>query len=384
MRVSIRISSNASESTHIDRRRLLKAGAGFTASVPLIARRRIRAQEGAPLRILGWGHYFNSDVTARFAEATGVRIEVTPIGALDDVVLFLRAGGVGLYDLVSPSSGLLLRMFDEGLIEAIDAATLGHFGDLLEPFAALSHTFAADTRIGIPLLWGSLGAVFPTEAAGSAPERWVDLFEEPFAKSVVMPDDVLGHFWIWNWALGAEDPTRVTRDELEATTEALITMKTKQTTAWDGSVFGAMRRLAGGRGRIASVGWQSAPLLVEPGERALAVSHPEPGDASFCDCIALVTNAPHREAALAFIDYMLEPGTQAHLATAARWATVSRAAVESIDSPVRDLVDYGNLDRALQRSPIRGYPPFRSEGDIATYFDWIVAWDRVRATRVGG
>jgi len=39
----------------------------------------------------------------------------------------------------------------------------------------------------------------------------------------------------------------------------------------------------------------------------------------------------------------------------------------------------------LERSPIRGYPPFRDEGGgIATYLDWVVAWDRVRATRVGG
>jgi hypothetical protein len=64
------------------------------------------------------------------------------------------------------------------------------------------------------------------------------------------------------------------------------------------------------------------------------------------------------------------------------WATVTGAAVPEIRPEVASLVDYGALDDVLARSPIRGYPPFSDEGnDIATYFDWVVAWDRVRAAR---
>jgi hypothetical protein len=74
--------------TRLDRRRLLAAGAGFLGG----HRRSAIAQDDVPpIRVLGWGHFFTPAITHRFQEATGYRIEVTPIGTPDDVGLFLRA-----------------------------------------------------------------------------------------------------------------------------------------------------------------------------------------------------------------------------------------------------------------------------------------------------
>ena len=56
----------------------------------------------------------------------------------------------------------------------------------------------------------------------------------------------------------------------------------------------------------------------------------------------------------------------------------------NLGTEVAGIFDYANLDAHLQRAPIRGYPPFTEDGDIATYLDWAVAWDRVRATKTGG
>jgi spermidine/putrescine-binding protein len=371
--------------TKLNRRRLLAASAGLGLSAMGSGMTAARAQEEEPpLRVLGWGHYFTPEITQVFREAHGVEIEVTPIGAPDDVVLFLRAGGIGLYDLVTPTSGLLVRMEEEGLIQPVSEDAFPSFGGLFEPFRTSPWAVSANGRLGVPVLWGSLAAAYPAEAAGSAPARWIDLFGENWAKKIVMSDDSLGHYWIWNWAMGAEDPTRVTRDQLNETTEALISMRENLATAWDSSVHAAMRRLARGRGMIASIGWQSAPLLSEPGERELAVSHPLPGSASFCDCISLVTDAPRREAALALIDYMITPEVQGQVVNGARWATVAPEAVQHLTPEVAGLFDYADLTAHLERAPIRGYPPFHEDGDIATYLDWVVAWDRVRATKTGG
>lgn len=355
-------------------------------AVPLasVDRLRVRAQD-APLRILGWGHYFSPTITAAFTEQTGIDIDVTPIGAVDDVVLFLRAGGIGLYDLVAPTSGLIARMAEIGLIQPIGEQALPSREGLFPQFQNAAWTTVEGQRFAVPVLWGSLAAVVPEELRDSAPAAWLDLMGEPFAKKVLMSDDPLGHYWIWNLAMGADDPTRVTRDQLDATTDLLIRMKTTQAGSWDSSVYNAMRRLARGRNTVGSVGWQSAPALSLPGERRLAVFHPDPGDASFCDNLALVAEAPQPEAALAFMDYMLTPQTQAMLMNETNWATVTQAAVPLLRQDVAALLDYGNLEAHLDRSPVRGYPPFTDDGqDTATYFDWVVAWDRVRGTRLGG
>lgn len=368
----------------LDRRRFLATGAGFSLAAAGV-RPAATQEENRPLRILGWSHYFSPSITQRFREETGLAIEVTGIGAVDDVVLFLRSGGIGLYDLVAPTSGLLGRMFDEGLIQVIDEQALPALPGLFPNFGNANWARSASGRIGVPILWGALAAVLPEEQQDLAPAHWLELMNEPFEKRVLMSDDPLGHFWIWNLAMGAEDPTRVNREQLDAATDLLIKMKKTQATSWDGSVFGAMRRMAGGRGTVSSVGWQSAPLLSEPGERPLIAVHPDPGDASFCDNLALVSEAPQPEAALAFIDYMIQPQTQAQLMNEARWFTVTTDAVPLLDPAVAAIIDYGALDAHLTRSPVRGYPPFSDDGSgTTTYFDWLLAWDKVRATRVGG
>ncbi len=369
----------------LSRRTFLEGLAGSSVAMTAGAGTAHAQDSSGPLRILGWGHYFSPTITQRFTDQTGVEIEVTPIGSVDDVVLFLRAGGIGLYDLVAPTSGLVGRMYDEGLIQAFDDQSLPSLGGLFEPFRTAEWAGSGASRLAVPVLWGSLAAVVPEELAETAPTAWLDVMGEPYVKKVVMSDDPLGHFWIWNLAMGAEDPTRVTRDQLDATTEMLIQMKTTQATSWDGSIFAAMRRMAGGRGTISSVGWQSAPVLSQPGERTLAVFHPAPGDASFCDNLALVTEAPHAEIALAFVEYMITAQTQADLMNETAWATVTEAAVPLLRPEVSALLDYSDLESHLARSPVRGYPPFADDGSgMTTYYDWVVAWDRVRATPVGG
>ena len=63
-----------------------------------------------------------------------------------------------------------------------------------------------------------------------------------------MSDDVLGHFWIWSRTLDVPDPARMTIDQLNATTELLIRLKFDQARSFESSVYGGMKKMAGGSG----------------------------------------------------------------------------------------------------------------------------------------
>ncbi len=197
-----------------------------------------------------------------------------------------------------------------------------------------------------------------------------------------MPDDGLGHFWIWNWALGAEDPTRVSKDWLENTANVLIELKQRRAASFGGSAYDAMIKVANGTGQFSTIGWQSAPLLTNPAQQALAASQPSPGGASFCDCIAMVANSHDPELALQFIDYMISPVAQRDLVDRTRWATVAQGAPAMIDPTIAALYPYDDIDGWLTGAPIRSYPPVSADGDTATYLDWIIQWDRVRQAKL--
>ena len=86
------------------------------------------------LRILGWPSYFDPEITGPFQEANNVRIEITGIATPDDTMLFLRAGGVGLYDIVAPTIGLVNPLGTAGLLAPLDPGLLPNQSGLFPQF----------------------------------------------------------------------------------------------------------------------------------------------------------------------------------------------------------------------------------------------------------
>lgn len=342
-----------------------------------------RAQDDQKvLRILGWPSYFNDDLTAAFREANNCRIEITGIATPDDTMLFLRAGGVGFYDIVAPAIGLVNPLGAAGLLAEVDQSALTNFGGLFPQFQAMPPAAVDKKRFGVPLLWGTFPLVASAEVS-DPPAEWLDLRDTQYRNLLVMPDDGLGHFSIWNWALGADDPMRVSQDWLDNTADVLIELKQKQATSFGGTAYDAMMKVANGTGQLATIGWQSAPLLTSKEQLALATSRPNPGGLSFCDCIAMVADSHDPELSQQFIDYMISNDVQRDLVNGTRWATVGQNVPPMLQPEIAALYSYDKLDDWLAGSPVRGYPPVGDDGSgTATYLDWIVAWDRVRQAKI--
>lgn len=369
--------------THRFSRRRFTAGTLASAAALTLPAVSAHAQdEQRVLRILGWPSYFADDITAPFREANNVRIEITGIGTPDDTMLFLRAGGVGFYDIVAPAIGLVSPLGAAGLLAPLDTATIPNVSGLFPPFQQRPEVIADDQTFGIPLLWGTFALAFAAEQA-APPADWLALRDSAYSGQLVMPDDGLGHFWIWNWALGAEDPTRVSKDALKSTADTLIDLKQRSAASFGGSTYDTMMKVADGTGRFSTIGWQSAPLLTSPNQQPLATALPEPGGASFCDCIAMVANSHDPALAQQFIDYMISPVAQRDLVDRTRWATVAQGAPPMIDPDIAALYPYDAIDTWLSSAPIRAYPPVSADDDdTATYLDWVIQWDRVRQAKL--
>lgn len=364
-------------------RRQLAAGLGATvATIGSLTRASVAQEEQRVLRILGWPSYFSDEITAAFRDANNVRIEVTGIATPDDTMLFLRAGGVGFYDIVAPTIGLVNPLGAAGLLAPLELASMPNASGLFEQFQNLPETSFDDRTFGIPLLWGTFTLAYAADEA-APPSDWLALRDEAYSEQIVMPDDGLGHFWIWNWALGADDPTRVSRDWLENTADVLIELKQRRASSFGGNAYDAMMKVANGTAEFATIGWQSASLLTTPEQRPLAAAQPAPGGASFCDCISVVANSHDPELAQQFIDYMISAVGQRELVNRTRWATVAQGAPAMIDPSIVALYPYDDLDPWLAGAPIRSYPPVTDDGDgTATYLDWILQWDRVRQAKL--
>ena len=114
----------------ISRRAFAAGGLAATGELVLPARTTRAQDDQKVLRILGWPSYFNDTLTGPFREANNCRIEVTGIATPDDTMLFLRAGGIGFYDIVAPNIGLVNPLGASGLLAELDPTKLTNLDQL--------------------------------------------------------------------------------------------------------------------------------------------------------------------------------------------------------------------------------------------------------------
>jgi putative spermidine/putrescine transport system substrate-binding protein len=370
----------------LTRRTLLAGGTvlGLGAGATLV-RSRSGAQGNQDgkrtLRLLCWPGYDDAEVIRAFREQHDVAIESDYVGANDEFFTFLRAGGLGHYDVVTPHNGIVRPLAEAELIQPLDEALLPNAEGLFPRFHWPDWVMGADDGrlYGAPFLWGTSPMVYAAAHVKTPPAEWLDIQGTRYRGKIVMTDDGLGHFLIWNAAMGHDDPTRVTVAQLFATTDLLISIKRDRAAGYVGAMNDVARLLADGTAWVSTIGWESTPDL--PGAKGadLRVTHPRPGDYSFCDNLCLAAAAPHPDLAHAFVDYMLAPATQAKLINTLERGTVNARAVALLEPTARALYTYDDLDAVFALSPLRGFPPLHDAGDgIATYVDWVMAWERVR------
>jgi spermidine/putrescine transport system substrate-binding protein len=361
--------------THFFPRTSRRALLSAAICTPLIARGSSAAQT---IRMLGWQGLDTPAATKSFREANDADVQMDYIGANDEIFTFLRAGGTSSYDIATPSDGIVLALAGAGLIQPIDVARITNATGLFARFQTPEWCVLDGNVYAIPLIWHTYPMIYNAGLLAEPPAAWTDIVDQSFRRRIVMQDDVLGTFLIWNRALGAADPARVTRAELADTVELLVSMKKNLALDFVGSLNGIAIRLASG-GWVSTTGQEIVPLLKGANGADLRLARPAPGDVSVCDSLCIPAAAPNRELAHAFIDHMISATAQAELAGALYRGVVNESAVPQLPEPARLLFDYSDLDAVFAISPLAGFPPLESDGgDIATYLDWVLAWDRIR------
>ncbi len=365
----------------LSRRRMLGITLAGAGSLQWSRTGRGQSGERPVVRMLCWPGYDDDDVLAAFAKATGARVEVTLVGANDEFFTFLRAGGIGRYDIVTPHNGLVLALAKAGLLQPVIPDLIPNMAGVFPRFQWPEWVREGEQRWGVPFLWGTSPMVYNADKFANPPETWNIVRSRSLRGRVAMTEDGLGHLLLWNTVAGYADPTRVTKAQLNATTDMLIAIKRDQAVAFVPSVAELVGMLASGRAWVSTIGWESAPFLPQAKGGRLRTTHPAPGDYSFCDNLCIPAQAPNAELAHALINHYLAPESQAALMNRLYRGTVSSAAVPLLNERARDLYHYDDLDAVFAVSPLRGFPPLTDEGDgIATYVDWVKAWERVRFT----
>eukprot|EP01037_Dinobryon_pediforme_P022008 gene22008-23032_t len=214
--------SNSTVRTTVNRRTLMKTGAG--AAAMLFAPNVIRTAQAADrITLLTWETYHDDDWIAEWSKANNTEVVAVRIGSEDELFSQPQSGAVKA-DILYVETGSLPRFKSAGLIKAMDVASVKNAANISPSLDWKKYLSVGGEIVGLPYNWGTQPLMFDADAVKQT-DTWSVLWDKAYAGKVNMFDDCTMTFPMIALHVGAKDPFNLTEAEFAACIEALRALR---------------------------------------------------------------------------------------------------------------------------------------------------------------
>lgn len=266
--------------------------AGVAAPAPPVA-----AEE---LNLFAWSEYVPQAVLDDFTDETGIEVHYESYASNEEMLAKLMSGAAS-YDLIQPSEYVVEALLKENRLVPLDHAKLPNLKNIGKEYWGLPH----DPKLAysVPYMQGTVGIVVDTRKIREPVQGYADVFQEKYARRIVVLDDALE---IVTWALAAQGLgiDAVTKENL-AKVRPVLAKWLPLVKVYDSD--SPKTPLLNGDVDLGIVWSGEAAILIdeEPGRFAYVL--PKEGAHMFIDNLAIPKGARNVAAAHRFIDYVLRP-----------------------------------------------------------------------------
>ncbi len=269
-----------------------------------------------------WPNYHNQVNLDEFSKMTGVRIRVNAFGSNEEMLAKLQAGATG-WDVFVPTNYTISNYVELGLIQEMDLSRLPN-----DDASANDPKFAGAATVNgklycVPKNWGTTGFIVNTKKIKSGPKSWKDFFDVTMGAGsghTIVHDYQLTTIGAALCALGYSFNS-IDSKELAAA-EALLIKSKPHLFAITSDYQPGMRS---GDGWM-SICWNGDATQLKNDLPEMDYVIGTDGGEIWTDFYAIPKDAPHLDAAYAFINFMQDPYVQAREASVHGYApTDSRA-----------------------------------------------------------
>jgi spermidine/putrescine-binding protein len=297
-----------------------------------------------------WGEYLAPDTLSNFEKQTGIHVVADHFDSLETVETKLLTGRSG-YDLVLTAGQHLSRAIQSGAIQPLDHQQLPHFSGVGEEFRQHMAVFDPGNRYAGIYAWGTTGVGAQEEAVNKrlpdAPrDSWAMLFDpavvSKFADCGVSllndPNEVFAAVMKYMGLKLAEQQLAKIRPYIryfdnDLNISDLANGNTCVAMSWNGNVA-----IAAGQATAANKPFK------------LGYRIPKEGTLIWFDAMVIPKDAPHPQAGLALMDYLMTPQVIAPITDTIHYANAITAADGLIDPAIRN--DPGTYPSAQVRASL--------------------------------
>ncbi len=327
--------------TRLTRRSAVKLMAGAAVAMPYVKRARA---EDAVLNVFNWADYIGETTLEDFTAKTGIQVTYDTYDSVEAMEAKMFAGNTG-YDVVDQSGLGLPRFIKANVYEKLDKSKLPNFKNLDPEILRILDGWDPGNNYGIPYMWGTVGFTFNTdmvkERLPDADLTSLDTIFKPenaakLADCGISILDSQGDVVPLLLKYLGKDPDTTNPADFGAVIELFKPIRQYIRTFDNANYLNAIPN-----GELCVINNWSGDYATarsraeEAGVKINLEYHvPKTGSPAWVDVWCIPADAPHKENAYKFVDFMMEPEVIAKCTNFTNYANANLPANEFVDPAV--------------------------------------------------
>lgn len=285
------------------------------------------------LFVYNWSDYIAPANMEAFKAEFGVENFVYDVFANNEELLAKLQGGASGYDIACPTAEYVPGMVEEGFLTKLDLSRIPNTKHINPAFKG--QWWDPNDEYLVPKDYGTTGVLWRKSLIPAVPTSWREFYElvkgEGSGKTVFV--DSMGDVMVFPLKMLGYSLNSQVESELEEARQILLEVA-PHILALDSDTYGD--KMASGEASL-TLGW-TGPLgqeladLVAEGDAGYTV--PSEGTLYWMDAWVMLADAPHPNAAYAWLDFIQRPEIQAEETNFNLYATPNDAAKEFVDPEI--------------------------------------------------
>ena len=257
------------------------------------------------ITVYNWGQYISDgtddslDVIKAFEEETGIKVIYDEFETNEAMYPKVEAGS-SAYDVICPSDYMVNKMIENGLLQELNYDNMPNAkANIGAQYYEQAEEFDPGNKYCVPYCWGTVGILYNKTMVDEPVTSWSILWNEKYADNILMQDSVRDLFMV---ALKLKGYSMNTLDEseLQEAKDALIAQKPLV----QAYVIDQVRdKMIGGEAALGVI-YSGEAIYTKRENPDLEYVIPEEGTNVWIDGWVIPKNAPNKENAEKFIDFM--------------------------------------------------------------------------------